>query len=203
MCRTCSVEGCNNKHYGKGYCNKHYQQIKKHGTIFKSYRDQNDFVVYDDYAEIILRNRDANEVARGKIDIEDIEKIKKYKWSYDATNGYVVNSKYRIRLNRYLMNCPDDLVVDHINHDKLDNRKNNLRICTKQQNNFNRAITNNKTSGITGVSWEKGLNKWRAYININGEREYLGCFNTIEEATEARKQAEIEYFGEYAPNIED
>ena len=203
MCRTCSVEGCNNKHYAKGYCNKHYLQIKRHGKIFKSYRDDNDFIIYDDYAEIILRDRDTNEVARSKIDIEDIDEIKKYKWCYDAINGYVVNSKYHMRLNRYLMNCPDDLVVDHVNRDRLDNRKDNLRICTSHENRMNSGKNRNNTSGTTGISWDKTYKKWEAYINYNYKKIILGYFDVIEDAIEARRQAEIDYFGEFAPTRED
>ena len=101
------------------------------------------------------------------------------------------------------MNCPDDMVVDHINLNPLDNRKMNLRICTKQQNEMNRPLRNNNTSGITGVSLYKQTNKWRAYIEYNQKYIHLGLFDTKEDAIKARKQAEIKYFGEYRNKLND
>ena len=77
--------------------------------------------------------------------------------------------------------------VDHINHNKLDNRKSNLRICTHQQNCMN--VSDN----VKGIHYDKSRNKWMAHI----KGKNLGRFNTKEEAIEARKQAEMDYFGEY------
>jgi hypothetical protein len=58
----------------------------------------------------------------------------------------------------------------------------------------------NNTSGVAGVTWDKKNNKWKAQIHINRKTKYLGLYNTKEEAIEARRQAEIEYFGEFSPN---
>ena len=200
--KKCSVEGCDNKYYAKGYCSKHYRQFKRHSqTSKRTTHDPNEIIEYDDYAEMILYNNKGEEVARTLIDLEYIDPVKKYKWHL-AQDGYVHSNKIG-RLHRYLMNCPGDLVVDHINRNKLDNRICNLRVCTQQQNKRNRSIQCNNTSGVTGVSWVSKYNKWMAQIQINGKSKNLGCFNTKEEAINARKQAEIEYFGEYAPNDED
>ena len=199
MCKTCKVEGCEKKHYGKGYCRKHYQQFRKHGRVLERTRfDKNEIIEYDDYAEIILYDKDNNEVARTMIDLECIESVKKYKW-YLKQGGYVCreNANY---LHRFIMNPPDDMVVDHINRNKLDNRRENLRICTPHENSFNASIKRNNTSGVPGVSFDKSRNKWVAYITINKERKNLGLYKTKEEAIEARRRAEIEYFGEFAPN---
>ena len=95
------------------------------------------------------------------------------------------------------MNCPDGMVVDHINLNPLNNRKSNLRICTKQQNEMNRPTRSHNTSGVTGVSKHKQTNKWRAYIEYNQKYIHLGLFNTKEEAIKARKEAELKYFGKY------
>ena len=94
-----------------------------------------------------------------------------------------------MRLHRFLMNPSDDMVVDHINHNRLDNRKQNLRLCTQGEN-----LRNKK---VKGVAFDKRRNKWYARIMINRKNLHLGSFDTKEEAIEARKQAEIEYFGEY------
>ena len=197
--RTCSVEGCNGKHVGKGYCNKHYQQFRKYGHILeRTQRDLNEIVEYEDCAGIILYDKDSNEIARTLIDLEYIDVVKNYKW-YLKQQGYVFNNQVGY-LHRFIMNPSDDLVVDHINHNKLDNRRENLRVCTSQENSHNLPILCNNTSGIAGVTWDKNRNKWMARIIVNGKRKHLGRYNTKEEAAEARRQAEIEYFGEFAPN---
>lgn len=200
MSKTCSVEGCNNKHLAKGYCDKHYKQIKKYGRILERTRfDPNEIIEYDDYAEIALYNQDCKEVARTIIDLDDVDKVKQYKWTYKG-DGYVICKKMNILLHRFIMNPPDDMVVDHENRNPLDNRKDNLRVCTQHENIFNTSMKSNNISGTVGVSWHNKSNKWRAYISINGKQKHLGLYDSIEEAIAARRQAEIDYFGEYSPN---
>lgn len=190
--KICSVEGCNNRHKAKGYCNKHYAQFLKHGKILERTRfDKNEIVLYDEYAEIILYNYEGEEINRALIDIEDVEKVFKYKWRVND-NGYVVtdiNKTTKLRLHRFLMNPNEDMVVDHINHNRLDNRKQNLRICTQGEN-----LRNKK---VKGVVFDKRRNKWYARIMINGKNLHLGSFATEEEAIKVRRQAEIKYFKEY------
>lgn len=89
-------------------------------------------------------------------------------------------------------------LVDHENHNGLDNRRLNLRRCTTSQNCMNRVVNSNSTSGVTGVHWLKRNQKWTAYITPEGKRIYLGIFDDFFEAICARKSAEITYFGEYA-----
>ena len=193
--KTCKVEGCNNKHYSKGYCAKHYQQIKKKGKIYKTYKEPNDIILYDDYAEIIILDNKSNEVGRVKIDLDDVDRVGQYKWH--ISHGYACCNENKIRLHRFIMNCPNDKVVDHINHNPLDNRKCNLRICSNQQNCMNQNKHSNNTSGYTGVLWDKAKNKWMARIKVNYKQIFLGYYDTLEKAIEVRKQAEIKYFGEY------
>ncbi len=188
--KKCTVEGCDNKHYAKGYCEKHYTQIRRYGRTFNIDFDTNEIIEYEDYAEIILYNKQRNEVARALIDIECIDLIKQYKWHL-RTDGYVSTGN-NIYIHRLLMNPPKDMEIDHINRNKLDNRRENLRICTQQQNLQNKGILKNNTSGYTGVY--KRNNKWCARININKKQINLGTFDTFEEAKQARIKAEIEYF---------
>ena len=159
---------------------------------------------FKNYAEILLYNKQGREVARAKIDLDDIDKIKQYKWYYDNINGYVLcsNKGNVIRLHRFIMNCPEGMEVDHINHKKTDNRKSNLRIVNRSQNNMNHSLQCNNTSGYTGVSQSKN-GKWRAYIKINKKQIHLGRYDTKEEAIKARQEAEIKYFGEYRYNRRD
>ena len=193
--KICSVEGCNNKVHAKGLCGKHYAQFKRRGCIpERTQRNTNEIIEYEDYAEIILYDKLGEEIARAIIDVECIDMVKNYKWCF--SDGYATNHQVG-SLHRYIMNYPDDMVVDHINRNPLDNRRENLRICTQQENQFNHSIQSNNTSGIPGVVWHKRNNKWIAQIQINGKQKYLGSFKSKEEAAEARRQAEIEYFGEY------
>ena len=193
--KICRVEECNNKHFAKGYCRKHYKQMYRHGQISKTIYDCNEFVKHETYAEMIIFDKNGNEKNRTLIDLEDIERIKEYKWC--ESHNYIICRELNVRLHRFIMNCPEELVVDHINHNPLDNRKENLRICTSQQNNMNRSIQSNNTSDTVGVSWRKDRNKWRAYITLNGKQKTLGLFVLKEDAIKARKEAEEKYFGEF------
>lgn len=87
---------------------------------------------------------------------------------------------------------------DHKNANKHDNRKENLRDATHSQNNMNRGVQSNSTSGITGVRWDKRQQKWTAKIKINKRTISLGSYVLKEDAIKARKEAEEKYFGEFA-----
>lgn len=192
--KTCKVEGCNGKHKAKGYCNKHYIQMRDFGEIRRTRFDSNEIIEYEDHAEIVLYNKHCEEIGRTLIDLDDVDKVRSYKWGINK--GYAQSSK-GILLHRLIMAPDDDMVVDHINHDRLDNRKENLRICSTRQNTMNQDVSKNNTSGITGVGWDKKSNKWIAYIKVNYRQITLGRFTNLDDAIQARMDAEIEYFGEY------
>ena len=88
---------------------------------------------------------------------------------------------------------------DHKDRNELNNRKYNLRLCTKQENSMNSSKSKNNTSGIIGVYWDKQNEKWMASIGINYKSKYLGRFINKNDAIKARLLAEIKYFGEFAP----
>ena len=102
-------------------------------------------------------------------------------------------------MHREIMNTPTHLQIDHINGNTLDNRKENLRICTNQQNGFNKKnpLKNNKL-GIKGVCWHKKIKKFMASIKINDKSIHLGYFNVLGDADSAYRIAELKYFGEFA-----
>lgn len=138
-----------------------------------------------------------------KFDIEDYELIKDYSWSVRKTQkGYYFvrgsNNGHTVMLSRLIMNCEKGLQVDHINHDSFDNRKSNLRIVTVSQNNMNKDVRADNTSGYTGVGLLKTSGKYTAHIKINQKRIHLGTFSCIEEAVAARLNAEEKYFKEYS-----
>ena len=194
----CSVDGCNNEVRAKGYCIKHYNQYRTYGKILERTRfDLNEIVIYEDYAEIVLYNKDNMEVARALIDLEDVDKVKDYKW-YLNSEGYIYNRKIGL-LHRFLMDCPSDLVVDHINHNPLDNRKSNLRICSQKQNLMNQSKPQrNTTSFYKGVSWNRCAKKWHAQIRINKKSKHIGLYDNELEASIAYDRAALLYFGVYA-----
>lgn len=138
-------------------------------------------------------------------DLEDYDLIKNYCWNLDKRNYVVANTskkdgkKTMISFHRLILNFPENMIIDHINHNTNDNRKNNLRICTSRQNHMNYSIKNNNTSGSVGVIWDKRNKKWMAYIGVDYKQYHLGYFENFDDAVKARKEAEEKYFGEFAP----
>lgn len=134
-------------------------------------------------------------------DLEDYDKIKDYCWVESVDNGvsrltsYNPETKKTIRMH-ILLGYKNH---DHIDKNELNNMSGNLRACTHQQNDFNRGLYNNNTSGITGVCWHKSAKKWMASIMIDGKDVYLGVFVNKNDAIKARLEAEQKYFGEFAP----
>lgn len=103
------------------------------------------------------------------------------------------------RIHRLLLGATDPKIqVDHINGNKLDNRKKNLRLATNQQNQYNVGLRKDNTSGYKGVSWYKKGKKWHAAIRNGNKSIHLGYFKTAVEAARAYDKAAVEFFGEYA-----
>jgi hypothetical protein len=88
--------------------------------------------------------------------------------------------------------------TDHINHNKLDNRRNNLRICTPSQNQANKVIGLGNHSGAKGVCYSNARNKWRSQIGFHGKKITIGYFNNVNDAITAYAKKAIELYGEFA-----
>jgi hypothetical protein len=155
-------------------------------------------------------------LAQGKfaiVDDEDYPKLGRFTWRKN-NYGYVVREvhigyvlkegrKKRVRkmvlLHRSIIGMlSKKLVVDHINGDPLDNRRENMRVCTRSQNIRNAKIKKTNKSGYKGVSWFKRKRKWVAYIHYMYKSYHLGYFNDLEDAAKAYDKAALQYFGEYA-----
>ncbi len=133
-----------------------------------------------------------------KVDDEDFFKFAIYRWHAHITpgrrdhvtarswSGNLTGCKY---LHRLIMNAPEGMNIDHINHDPLDNRKKNLRICTQQENMFNQRMRIDNKSGYVGVHWHPESKKWRARIYTNKKGKSLGLFTSRKEASRAYKKA--------------
>jgi len=201
MFKKCKVKNCDNKqkYLVKGYCSKHYHQMKKYGKILnRCSSDKNKIINYKNYCKICLYNRQNQEIKKTKIDLDDINKIKNYKWCFDNNYaGTKINNK-TIRLHQLILGKKQGYEIDHKNHDTFDNRKQNLRFATKSQNGMNKKITKNNISGYVGVFWINREQRWTARIIINQKYIHLGLFNNKQDAINSRKQAEKKYFGEFA-----
>ena len=101
-------------------------------------------------------------------------------------------------MHRVILKTPKGMDTDHRNGDGLDNRRCNLRICTKSQNSINRKMQSNNTSGYRGVYWHKRDKKWLAHIKIDGKKINFGYCSTKEQAAEAYNEAAKKHYGEFA-----
>ncbi|MFC1634761.1 AP2 domain-containing protein [Planctomycetota bacterium] len=144
-------------------------------------------------------------LTRGKfaiVDAEDYPRLSRYTWFAEGTpkNCYAVRKSggKSIKMHREIMHAPDHLVVDHINHDGLDNRKANLRLCTFAENCRNARRTARASSKYKGVHWHKGTKKWAAAIRFDNKTYHLGYFDNERAAAKAYDDAAKKLHGEYA-----
>ena len=141
-------------------------------------------------------------LTRGKytiVDSDDYDYLNQWKWYVQVhRNKYYYamrrNGDKRMRMHRVVNDTPKGMDTDHINHNTLDNRKSNLRTVTGSQNQMNRVLHKNNTSGHMGVSWYKNTQQWVSHIAKDKIKYTLGYFDNIEDAIRARKVAEMEMF---------
>lgn len=139
------------------------------------------------------------------IDDEDYNRIKDYKWHISKDNYIDARIKKEdgrfstIGLHRVIMYAPKGMSVDHINHNRLDNRKENLRICSHSENlkNYSKP-KDGKTSQYKGVCWDKNNNRFKAALSFNCKTVYIGLFKDEVSAALAYNKKAKELFGEFA-----
>jgi hypothetical protein len=113
-------------------------------------------------------------------------------------------TRHLVYMHRAVVGAQPGQRVDHINQDRLDNRRENLRLVTNAQNQQNKKRPSHNQSGYKGVCWHKGVGKWHARIVVNGQRVHLGYYRDLETAALLYDAAARYFFGEYAcPNFPD
>ncbi len=116
---------------------------------------------------------------------------------YAKRNGYINSKRRSILMHRLIMNAQPGQQIDHIDHNLLNDQRENLRFCTSSQNCCNRKPYHGCSSIYKGVSWYRHR-KWMAYIKLNGCQQYLGYFVSETDAALAYNVAARKYFGEFA-----
>lgn len=142
------------------------------------------------------------------VDDEDYEELSKHKWRVCKMRGGpkaqrqsrrdASGKRTSVYMHRQITNAPPGLVVDHLNHDTLDNQRANLRVCTCAQNGANMRKRPGLSSRFKGVSWYALCGKWRASITVNGRFKHLSLFDDEVEAARAYNRAAREHFKEFA-----
>lgn len=137
------------------------------------------------------------------VDADVYDRVGLLKW-YRATVGYAVtglkvDGEHRmLSLHRYIMQPPCGFVVDHLNENKLDNRRSNLRICTRQVNDHGKRRKNKRSGNFTGVSLHHRTGLWRARIFTNKKESHLGLFDSMEDAARAYDFEAVRRYGVHA-----
>jgi hypothetical protein len=187
-CKSCGkiIDKFGSKKYQ--LCSKHFQQFIKFGKILdnnqRTIKDPNEIRTYNDYAEVDTYDQYGNIIETYKIDLEDIKYLKDYKWRTvykgKAKLPYLVTS-HTIYFHRLIMGLPN-CEIDHINRDTHDNRKNNLRFATRQEQLYN-TLKSNKT-GIKGLYYNPNRPKapWHCEFQYNNKKYYSPQCKTKEEA---------------------
>ena len=179
----CEVGNCTRNVRCKKLCKQHYEQMLRHGKIDDRKFERNRLIWCFDRVLIELKDKNYEPVGIAVVSKQDIELVRKFKWHLHHT-GYTtarIGTKH-IKMQHLIMGLPKNgKCIDHINRDKLDNRRENLRWATPHLNSMNRKTPSNNTSGIKGVYKCEG--GWA--VNVCGE--YLSRFKTKEEAAKVRK----------------
>lgn len=139
------------------------------------------------------------------VDDQDFDVLNLYSWR--LSHGYVVRSEGNTRkkgsyktfyMHRVIMKPNNGQIIDHINMNTLDNRRENLRFCTKTENGRNSAVRKNNILGTKGIYYDLSRRKYRTSISVNKKQIFIGRFNTVEEAIIAYKSAVTMYFKDFA-----
>jgi hypothetical protein len=204
---TCSVEDCSRTVYAKQICALHYWRIRTHGTADLPPKPDPYSPPWIAEVEVPTGSKAVSVVLPGGeeftyalVDEADYDSVRKFRWR--LANDYACRSIWNgghtkvIYMHRQLTCTPAGMDTDHINRNKLDNRRVNLRSVDRSTNNYNTPPSRANTSGHKGVTFYKATGRWRAYLKHKGTLHHLGYFPTKEDAIAARIAAEYRYIGE-------
>lgn len=138
------------------------------------------------------------------VDDQDYDLVKDYHWHIKpGRDCEYAKTSTNLLMHRLILGVTDSKTdVDHIDHDGLNNRRSNIRVCTRAQNRMNSFPNVNSSSHYKGVSWSKDRSKWRAQIKFNGKITHIGLFDYEMDAARAYDEVAKKYFGDYArPNF--
>lgn len=192
--QICEMPNCFGIVKAGGLCFNHYMQLRRKNTP-KTRPKRNKIRIKGNKAFIQLYNIQGKPTVRAVIDSEDVNKIKGKKWH--MAGNHVLNS-HRKKLCNFIMG--NNKSYNHKNKNTLDNRKCNLRVCTRAQTNRNRSLGKNNTTGYKGVVKikTKGGNRYRVKIGVDYKEISIGVFDTKEQAAIAYNKAAKKYHGEFA-----
>lgn len=210
ICDVCKSDNKVIQYRGEGdyqgwfLCLRHKSQVRLYGKILeRTVFDKNEIVEHEQYAEVKLYDKKQNHIKSVLIDLKDIDIVSKYKWRYDRLHGYAIakdENGSHLSMHVLIANRDrEDCIVDHIDRDKLNNRRHNLRKTNKSVNGINSNLRKKNTSGVTGVSWSNFHKKWRSYINFEGNRIELGLYSEKIGAIKSRLFAEAKYYPDHPP----
>lgn len=148
------------------------------------------------------------------VDDEDYDFLMQWKWNpYKRKSDNTTyaartlhenrKSVYVIRMHRVIMKIDDpNVVIDHMDHNGLNNQKSNLRVCAQKFNSKNTSSRTNSSSKYLGVGWDSKRGKWKAKMRSNGKEIFIGRFDSEIDAAKAYDEAAIKHHGEFAnPNF--
>ena len=194
-CISCG-EVAKSMYSNQWYCNKHWLRMYNNGTLEPQRRSKNKYVVKDNLVELTSKHGE-----KIFIDSRDFEKTTKYSWCVSKTGYAVANIKGKVTsLHRYLLSPNKTQIIDHIDGNPLNNTRVNLRVCTHAQNCRNSKLSKNSSLPYPGIKITPS-GKYKARITVNYKEIHLGHFNTLDEAVQRRKAAELMYYGEFAPSV--
>ena len=174
--------------------------VNKKDTNDKTKTTKNDYIVNGKVAFIILRDKNKKEKGRAIVDVEDLNSCLPYSWYLDS-DGYVRTTigKEKVRMHKFLTNTDRYTLIDHINRNRLDCRRANLRECSYALNALNKGRQSNNTSGVIGVTYHithKPTNSGYWYARYNSKMygvKLCKSFKNKEDAICQRKQWEELY----------
>ena len=188
--RLCEIKDCERNLYASRLCKLHYQR-KYRGQqldMITIYTDRK-ILIEKDIARVPLWG-----IGEVLVDVQDVGKVKMHKWSLDLGYAKTNINKKTVRMHTIILGVKSYGIkeIDHINRNKLDNRRSNLRLVSRKVNARNKGLYSHNTSGYTGVVNVKG--KWVAQIKVDGRNIRLGTYSKKTDAILSRKKAETMYW---------